>query len=191
MNELNSKILNRVAALQGGPEKLAARLNVAHSTVQLWMQGKASVPPPIMEQLVDLLLAADVASLIDIERNLGRKSLPAVLVVDDDPSGAYSLARILKLLGYSVETATSGPDAIEVARRVRPELVFVDLRMPGMDGIQIADALRAEGLAPHIIAATAYQSELERSRTVGAGFSAQLLKPIDRETLETILTRLN
>ena len=191
MNELNTKILNRVAALQGGPEKLAARLNVAHSTVQLWMQGKASVPPPVMEQLVDLLLAADLASLIDIERNLGRKSLPAVLVVDDDPSGAYSLARILKLLGYSVETATSGPDAIEVARRMRPELVFVDLRMPGMDGIQIADALRAEGLAPHVIAATAYQSELERSRTVGAGFSAQLLKPIDRETLETILTRLN
>lgn len=190
MNDLHVKILGRVAEVLGGTEKLAARLHVSHSTLQLWMQGKATIPPQAVEQLVDLLLAADVASLVDAERKADQKKPPRVLVVDDDPGGAYSLGRVLRQLGYEVDTASDGRQAIEAARRNPPEVVFVDLRMPGMDGIEIADALRAEGLAPHVIAATAYHSELERSRTVDAGFSARLLKPIDRQTLETILNRL-
>jgi CheY-like chemotaxis protein len=191
MNDLHLKILRRVAELSGGSEKLAARLQVSHPTVQLWMQGKATIPPETAEKLVDLLLAADVAALVSAARKDPEAGLPRVLVVDDDPTNAYGLARILRMLGYAVDTASDGQEAIESARRNHPQVVFVDLRMPGMDGIQIADALRAEGLAPHVIAATAYHSELERKRTVDAGFSARLLKPIDRETLETLLSRLN
>lgn len=191
MTDLHLKLLQRVTDLNGGSESLATRLSVPHSTLLLWMQGKATIPENIVDKLVDLLLAADVASLVSAARKDPQSSLPHVLVVDDDPSGAYSLARTLQQLGYAVETASSGEEALEVARRTKPQVVFVDLRMPGMDGIQIADALRAEGLAPNVIAATAYHSELERKRTMDAGFSARLLKPIDRKTLESLLTRLN
>lgn len=187
MNDLPLRILRRMAELSGGSESLATRLRVDHSTLLLWLQGKATIPPETHEKLVDMLLAADLASLIDAARQDAKQ----VLVVDDDPSSAYSLARILRQLGYSVATAADGASALEQARRIRPEVVFVDLRMPGMDGVQIAEAIKAEGLAGHVIAATSYRSELERDRTASAGFAAHLLKPVERSTLEEILTRLH
>jgi CheY-like chemotaxis protein len=191
MNELHQRILKRVLDLSGGSEKLAVRLRVPHSTLLLWSQGKASIPADVVEKLVDVIVAADLASLIDAARQEQAKPLRPVIVVDDDPSGAYALARVLKQLGYPVETAADGPAALELARRIRPEVVFVDLRMPGMDGVELADQLRAEGLTTHIVAATAYRSELERERTAAAGFAAHLMKPVDGNTLEALLTRLH
>ena len=134
MNELHTRILNRVIELSGGAEKLARNLGVSVATIQLWSQNRATIPAEVVEKLVDLIVAADLTSLIDAARQERRP----VLVVDDDPSGAYSLARIITLLGYPVETAADGPAAIESARRIRPEIVFVDLRMPGMDGVELA-----------------------------------------------------
>ena len=191
MNALHLKILNRVLELSGGSEKVAARLKVSHSVVELWAQGKAGIPDEIVEKLVDLLLAADLASLIEAARQERLKPLPRVMVVDDDPGGAYSLAHVIKQLGYPVDVAHDGPSALELARRARPEVVFVDLRMPGMDGVDVADRLRAEGLVTHIVAATAYRSELERQRTAAAGFAGHLLKPIDQQSLEQLLTKLH
>jgi len=69
--------------------------------------------------------------------------------------------------------------------------VFIDLRMPGMDGVEVAEQLKADGLATHVVAATAYRSELERQRTAAAGFAAHLLKPIDQQSLEQLLTKLH
>lgn len=174
----------------GSSEALAARLNVPHPALLLWLQGKATIPAEVVERLVDLIVAADLASLIDAARKEVNPLRP-VIVVDDDPSGAYALARILKQLGYPVETAADGPSALELARRLHPDVVFVDLRMPGMDGVELADQLKAEGLATHIVAATAYRSEMERERTAAAGFAAHLMKPIERATLEKILTNLH
>lgn len=191
MNDLHVRILNRVIELSGGSEKLAVQLRVASVTLQLWSQGKATIPPEIVEKLVDIIVAADLASLIDAARQEQAKPPRPVLVVDDDPAGAYSLARIIKQLGYPVETAADGAAALEVARRINPVVVFVDLRMPGMDGVELAEQLKAEGLATHIIAATAYRSELERERTAAAGFADHLLKPIDQHSLETLFTRLH
>jgi CheY-like chemotaxis protein len=191
MNELHLRILKRVVDLTGSSERLAASLKIPHAALLLWIQGKATIPAEVVEKLVDMIVAADVASLIEAARAEQAKPLPRVMVVDDDPSGAYSLARIIKLLGYTVETAADGPSAIEMARRIRPDVVFVDLRMPGMDGVELADALRSEGLAQHIVAATAYRSELERERTAAAGFAAHLVKPIERSMLEQVLTRLH
>jgi CheY-like chemotaxis protein len=191
VNALHLKILNRVLELSGGSEKVAARLQVSHSVVELWAQGKAGIPDEVVEKLVDLLLAADLASLIEAARQERLKPLPRVMVIDDDPGGAYSLAHVIKQLGYPVDIAHDGPSALELARRTRPEVVFVDLRMPGMDGVDVADQLRAEGLVTHVVAATAYRSELERQRTAAAGFAAHLLKPIDQQSLEQLLTKLH
>lgn len=191
MKDLHDRILQRMVELSGGSDKLAARLKVPASTLQLWLQGKATIPQEVAVQLVDMILAADLASLIDAAKSEQPRKLPRILVVDDDPSGAYGLARIIKQLGYPVETAADGPSALETARRFHPEVVFVDLRMPGMDGVQVADLLRAEGLTTHIIAATAYRSELERDRTSAAGFAGHLLKPVEKSALEDLLTKLH
>lgn len=191
MKDLHTRILVRLVELNGGSDKLAARLKVQESTLKLWLQNKATMPAEVAGDLVDMLLAADLASLIEAAKQEQPRSLPRILVVDDDPSGAYGLARVIKQLGYPVETAADGPSALETARRFHPEVVFVDLRMPGMDGVQVADLLRAEGLATHIIAATAYRSELERDRTSAAGFAGHLLKPVDKTTLEDLLTKLH
>jgi CheY-like chemotaxis protein len=190
MNNLYTRVLQRAIELQGGAEALAAHIGASTESVKLWSQGRATIPPEIIEKVLDVLLDADLRSLSGPQQTKERR-LPRVLVIDDDPGGAYSLARVLRQLGYSVEIAADGPAALVLARKFRPEVVFVDLRMPGMDGVEITRLLKAEGLGTHIVAATAYPSELERNRISAAGFTAHLLKPIDQNSLARVLTELH
>jgi len=183
MNETHLKALHRAAQLEGGVSSLASRLGVSEQSLLLWMDAKASVPPAVFLKLVDLLLAADMSGL----QARDAAAQPRVLVVDDDLGGAYSLARVIKQMGHAVETATSGAAALEMARRLRPDVIFLDLRMPDMDGVSVAERLRAEGLDAQIIAATAYGSEEDRLRTALAGFKAHLLKPVDPKSLQGLL----
>lgn len=188
MKDLYARIVQRAIAIKGSTEALAAFLGVANEKVAQWAQAQGSIPAPMLEKLLDVVLAADVASLTG--PNAG-KALPRVLVIDDDLAAAYGLARIVKGLGYDVETAIDGRTALEIARRFRPQLIFVDLRMPDIDGVEMAHRLRAEGLGTHLVASTAYPSELERERTTKAGFSAHLVKPVDQRSLEQLLTGLH
>lgn len=188
-HQLSARALRRAAELKGGNEALAAFLGVSHETLLLWMKGKASMPQQHFDKVVDVLLDGDVASLA------GAATAPPtdaarVLVVDDDPGGAYGLARALRQLGHPVEIANDGPTALELARRLRPDIVFLDLRMPGMDGVEIARLLKAEGLGTHIVAATAFPSELQQQRTAAAGFDAHVIKPLEVSSLEKLLTGL-
>jgi CheY-like chemotaxis protein len=188
MADLNSRILHRAIALQGGTKKLATELRVKHEQLLGWAQGRRAIPASMLEKLLDIVLAADVASLTGEGAN-AEKGLLRVLVVDDDDAAAYALARIVKSLGYEVKMAASGREALETARDFRPQLVFVDLRMPDMDGSQVAAHLKAEGLGTHIVAATAYPAELERQRTTA--FAAHLVKPVDQRSLQQLLTSLH
>ena len=187
MKNLYRKTLERAAELKGGNEALATHLGVPESTLMLWLSEKARVPAAAFEKALDVLLEGDVAQLTG---TAPARPPVRVLVVDDDASGAYGLAHAIRQLGHPVEIASDGPSAIEAARRLRPHIVFMDLRMPGMDGVEIARLLRAEGLGTHIVAATAYRSELERERTVNAGFDAHVVKPLEGESLQELLTSL-
>ena len=189
-SDLYTRVLQRAAEVKGGPEALASYLGVADTTVRFWLQGKATLPAHVFETLLDFLLADDVAGLTGAKASTA-KAPARVLVVDDDASGAYGLAHAIRQLGHPVEIAHDGPAAIEAARRLRPDVIFLDLRMPGMDGVEIARALRAEGLGTLIVAATAYRSELERERTTGAGFDAHVVKPLEPESLQKLLTSLH
>lgn len=188
-SDLHVKALARASAVKGGIANLASFLGVSESTLALWMKGKATLPAAMFERVLDILLDGDMAALTGTVRT-ELKAPVRVLVVDDDPSGAYGLARSLKELGHPVEIAHDGPSAIETARRLRPEVIFLDLRMPGMDGVEIARVLKAEGLGAHIIAATAYPSELQQQRTAAAGFDAHVVKPVEPGSLEKLLTSL-
>lgn len=104
-----------------------------------------------------------------------------ILVVDDNLDAAAALARILKLSGHTVEIVQDGAAALAAARRLRPELIFLDIGLPGMDGFQVADSLRREpGLEQvRVIAVTGSASEADRRRLRDAGVDYYLVKPVD------------
>ena len=112
-----------------------------------------------------------------------------ILVADDNQDAALSLAMLLEHQGHEVETAHDGEEAIEKARSLRPEIVFLDLGMPRMGGIEAAKHLRLlAGSQPMILVAlTGWGQTQHHQRTREAGFDWHLLKPIDRNELEKVL----
>ena len=112
-----------------------------------------------------------------------------VMVVDDNVELALGLARLLKLLGHDVKMAHDGPTALEAARSFQPEIVLLDIGLPGLDGYQVATMLRQEGPSrkARIIAITGYGHEDDRRRSREAGFDHHLVKPIEFRSLVTLL----
>jgi CheY-like chemotaxis protein len=170
------KILERAVALKG-VSRLVRDLGTSDVKLHLWLQAEAAIPATVKAKILDLVLDADVSA----------PTVPRVLVVDDDAASAYTLVRIVRSLGYCADMALSGDEAIEMARVLQPQVILLDLRMPDIDGCDLALRLRSEGR--RIIAATAYGEPEERKRTRAAGFEAHLLKPIDTSMLEPYLPR--
>ncbi|WP_427912334.1 ATP-binding protein [Ramlibacter sp. MMS24-I3-19] len=114
-----------------------------------------------------------------------------VLVVEDNKDGLETLLALLDMLGYEVAGAGDGREALEQARRFRPDIVLLDLGLPVMDGLEVARALRAdEAFADVFIAAlTGWGAEADRRRTAEAGFDAHLTKPVELAALEDVLAR--
>ena len=111
-----------------------------------------------------------------------------VLVVDDQPDAARSLARLLKSWGHEVHIAHDGPEALQAAQAHGPEVVLLDLGLPGMDGHEVAHQLRGHnGGGPRIVALTGYGRDEDRRRSQEAGFADHLVKPVDPEELRKSL----
>jgi PAS domain S-box-containing protein len=103
-----------------------------------------------------------------------------VLVVDDNIDAARALGRLLELLGHEVTLAHDGPVALARAAAVRPELVLLDLGLPGMDGYAVAARLKDAGHRPAaLVALTGYGQEEHHQRSLDAGFDRHLVKPVD------------
>src|SRR4051812_6715544 len=111
-----------------------------------------------------------------------------VLIVEDNADQAETLKVFLSLKGHRLEIAASGPAAIELARRQRPDVVLLDLGLPGFDGFEVARCLRQEhGEAMRIIAVSAYASEADRRQSMEAGCELHLVKPADPRFIESLL----
>jgi signal transduction histidine kinase/CheY-like chemotaxis protein len=113
-----------------------------------------------------------------------------VLVVDDNQDVAMTLAALVRHSGHEVRLAYDGPAALELAKDYRPDLILVDIGLPGMNGYEVARKLRGElGLTQSLLAAlTGYGQEEDRRRSVEAGFDQHLIKPIRPETLTGLLS---
>lgn len=112
-----------------------------------------------------------------------------ILVVDDNEDSAEMLAALLKMRGYQLRIAHDPASAIAIATEFVPEVAFLDLGLPDMDGCQLAVRLRAlPGLAQvRLIALTGYSQAADRQRTRDAGFADHLVKPVELRTLEATL----
>lgn len=102
-----------------------------------------------------------------------------VLVVDDNVDAANLTAEILRIFGMNVAVAYGGPEALAAAESEQPDVVFLDLGMPGMDGYAVAKALRSRPASGglKIIALTAWGDPASREKTKAAGFDLHLTKP--------------
>src|ERR1700738_4473821 len=107
---------------------------------------------------------------------------PRVLVVEDDEDIAQALQRSLRMEGYEVRSAPDGRSALEQGRSFAPDLVILDLGLPGLDGLEVARALRADDDIP-ILILTARDALDARVEGLDAGADDYLVKPFERQEL--------
>ncbi len=113
---------------------------------------------------------------------------PRVLVADDYVDAANSLALLLEVWGYEVFIAHTGPQALACARRHRPEVVLLELKLQGMDGFTLAQKLQAEfGDEIVLVALTGLSDATSRRRAQECCFRHYMLKPVEPELLEEVL----
>ena len=112
-----------------------------------------------------------------------------VLLAEDNPVGALLARTLLRREGCTVETAASGEEAIAALKRAPYDIVFMDMRMPGMDGLAAARVIRAAGDRTPILALTANAFAEDRRACLEAGMDDHLVKPLDAEALRAALAR--
>jgi CheY-like chemotaxis protein len=115
-----------------------------------------------------------------------------VLVVEDNVDAAECMNVMLKLSGHQVQVVYDGFAAVEVARRERPDIILLDIGLPGRDGYEVARILRRDSDLKNtkIIAVTGYGKEEDRVRSKQAGMDHHLTKPVDPDHLEEVLRAL-
>jgi signal transduction histidine kinase/CheY-like chemotaxis protein len=114
-----------------------------------------------------------------------------VLVVDDNRDTATSCATFLKKCGHDVHTAFDGLSALEMARSIKPQAIFLDIGLPGMNGYDVAKTLRKEGFHNElIVAVSGYGQPEDQRRSREAGFDDHLVKPVHQDALLSALERV-
>lgn len=108
-----------------------------------------------------------------------------ILVVDDNADAAELVAQLMSFQGHEVAVAHGGEEAVAAAKAFVPNLILLDLGMPGMDGYEVALTLRRADWFPptRIVALTAWGDQASRERTVKCGFDEHLVKPAPLENL--------
>jgi CheY-like chemotaxis protein len=115
-----------------------------------------------------------------------------ILIVDDDLDGARSLTTLMRLAGHHAEYAINGYVAIDMARKLKPDVVFLDIGLPGMNGYDVCEYLKREpGFDKTlIVAVTAFTGDEFRDRSQAAGCHMHLVKPVDPHQLLKLVDEL-
>jgi CheY-like chemotaxis protein len=181
---------------QGG---LGIGLTLVRSLVELH-EGTVSVqsegPGAGSEFIVRLPLAVEqrkstsFSSAIEAARGTPTRR---ILVVDDNVDSAATLGMLLKYLGADVHVVHDGAAALAALEKYRPDIVLLDIGMPGMDGLEVARRIRERDELSDVtlIALTGWGQEDDRRRTREAGFDHHLVKPADIAALQSLLVTLN
>jgi two-component system CheB/CheR fusion protein len=122
-------------------------------------------------------------------RSDGHRRRVSVLVVEDDSDSREILRRLVAWLGATVHVAENGRKALKFLARQTPDLIFLDLRMPGVDGFAVMKQVKANPRLDRVrtVAVTASCTEADYLRTRTAGFDVHLAKPVDIDTVARIV----
>ncbi len=183
--------LQRVGGGLGVGLALARRIAELHGgTLEAHSEGEDKGSEFIL--LLPLALGAAQAPEERSAAEAGKPAVPRrVLVVDDNADAAVTLQLLLQSLGHETHVVHDGAAALDAARRLEPDVVLLDIGLPGLDGYEVARRLREmEAARPlRIIAVTGWGTEADRRRSQEAGFDLHLVKPLDPEELAQVLGR--
>ncbi len=131
-----------------------------------------------------------VAPQVPVDRVDGPLGRYSILIIDDQVDGLNELSLLLRLYGHEVHVAHHGPEGLEQASRIRPQVVLLDISMPGMDGYETARRLRAQPEMEQalIVAMTGFPEDHIRERALQAGFDHHLPKPVTFATVQQLFT---
>ncbi|QEH35195.1 Autoinducer 2 sensor kinase/phosphatase LuxQ [Aquisphaera giovannonii] len=179
---------------QGG---LGIGLSLVHGIVQLHggsIEARSDGPGRGSEFLVRLpITPAAPPPARDADHGGGRTAPRCrILVADDNDDAARTMAMMLGILGHEVRTAADGEEAVRSAAEFRPEVIFLDIGMPRVNGYQAAERIRAQewGRGMVVVALTGWGQEEDRRRAKAAGFDHHLVKPVSPETLVRLLAEV-
>ena len=110
---------------------------------------------------------------------------PLILVVDDNPAGQLLVTTVLEMEGFQVDRAASSFDVLERLRTSTPDLILMDVQLPGQDGLSLTRQLKADPATAsiRIVALTAYAMAGDREQAIAAGCVGYITKPIDTRSL--------
>jgi PAS domain S-box-containing protein len=130
-----------------------------------------------------------VSSQPDAQPAIAGRARRRILVVDDNRDAAASLATLLELKGNETCSAYDGLAGLRMAASFRPDVVLLDLGMPGIDGFETARRIRAEGWGKHtvLIALSGWGQDKDKRESMAAGFNHHLVKPVEISCLESLL----
>jgi len=116
-----------------------------------------------------------------------------ILVADDDQDSAESLAMLFQMMGHDVRSALNGLEAVDVAANFRPDLIVLDIGMPGLDGYEVCRRIRQQPWAQAVVIAalTGWTRDEDKDRSQEAGFDHYLVKPIDPQALTDLVGRVS
>jgi CheY-like chemotaxis protein len=139
--------------------------------------------------MIAMNIALSTMNSTPLAENTGNKHAgKRILVVDDNVDAAESAAEILRLLGNEVLVAHDGLAAVDAVEEWHPEIVLLDIGLPGIDGYEVAKRVRqtAYGKNVRLVALTGWGQDQDRQRTSDSGFDQHWVKPVGLEKLKEI-----
>lgn len=141
-------------------------------------------------QMLRSLRQAIVPALKDDPASVRKTDSPKrILIVEDDIDSVRTLSMLVADMGHSVEYAINGYVAVSLAKRFKPDVVLLDLGLPGLDGFDVCDQIKKDPELDHVrvIVITGYGQPEFRERSKSAGCEIHLVKPVPTQTLEKLL----
>lgn len=166
-------LIQRLVDLHGGTVEAESAGKDRGSTISMWLPRIARpVGTPATRPRVDV-------------------EPMRVLIVEDNPDLRSSMSALLAMTGHVVYEASDGPDGVSAAQHYRPDVVFIDIGLPGFDGYECCRRIRSSegGRSFHLLALTGYGLEEDRQLAEAAGFNGHLVKPLSPERLEEALAQ--
>lgn len=198
MPPVHARALKRAAELLGGIEHFAKHVGMPAHDLVGWMNGEGTPPLGVFLKAVDIISEHQGAGL-GVASGAGAgaqasETLPQfgdgrlrMLVIDDHPEIRYIAGKRLRELGHVVYEAADGATGLQLARAHRPDVILVDIVLPDMQGYEVARQLRIEFGRTALIAAVTAFTELDRGKSLEAGFDQHFHSPIEAAALQSWL----